>query len=432
MSEEFRELKLAFIKATKCVLKTKISRNVNLHKIYIDNICDAYNNAIKHALAKKVSSWPEPNYSAAKETLKYFRAKLTECCNKLNVKFVIAKNLLKLVDKEELIKSLDDFHAKNQFTYSDDYETDATDESIDSLPELSFIEAEPNMAPPEVTVMDNIEYTRYASTQIRENFSGDPLTLKSFINKVKLLKVNTPPQHVENLVLFVKTKLDDVALDYIPDEVNTIDGIIQRLQSKIKPDNSKVIGGRMMTIKMDRKNPSEFAKHAEELAVAFKRALVLEGVSDEKAEEMTIDQTIEMCGPMAQSERVKSVLDATPFASPKEVIAKLLTTNIKATNERQVLALQKYQRKNNFYQNGNSNSRGNKQNNFRGNYRNNRGNYQNNGNRGRGGFRGRGRGRARGRGYYQNNQYNVRYAENAEAPQAIDLGALIRNSQPRQ
>lgn len=45
----------------------------------------------------------------------------------------------------------------------------------------------------------------------------------------------------------------------------------------IKPDSSKVVEGRMLALKLNKINSTDFAKETEKLAEALQRSLVIEG-----------------------------------------------------------------------------------------------------------------------------------------------------------
>lgn len=68
----------------------------------------------------------------------------------------------------------------------------------------------------------------------------------------------------------------------------------------------------------------KFAEQAEKLGDQFRRSLCLEGFSREKAKELAIDKTREMCRKSAKNDTVKAVLAASSFSEPKEVIAKMI------------------------------------------------------------------------------------------------------------
>lgn len=110
----------------------------------------------------------------------------------------------------------------------------------------------------------------------------------------------------------------------------------------------------MQALKADRVALQEFSEKAEALADDFRRALVMEGIPSEKANEMTIDKTVNICRSSARSDLVKSILASTDFENPKEVIAKFITEINAEKQEKQVLAYRSNQRNvQNFRQNNN-------------------------------------------------------------------------------
>lgn len=312
--------------------------------------------------------------------------------------------------------------------------------------ELVFgVENDPPREPPNLQngeqnanmVMERGAFMALMAANIRQNYSGDPLTLSPFLASIELL-TEMAEENGPLLTLlrkFILTKLEGYASEIMPTEINTIEVIVNTLKQKIKPENSKVVEGRMMALRADRGNLQDYAKKAEELADSLRRALVMDGIPLQKAEDMTIEKTIELCRSNAQNQVVKSVLASTKFSNPKEVIAKYVVESNTSRQEAQVLALRRFERRpgngfnrgNHFGQNMNRAGRGNFFNNnanrgqnngqWRGNYRQNnfnrghfRGNYRNNNdqqnNRGNGN-----RGRF-------NNARNVRRVENARAPQS--------------
>lgn len=134
-------------------------------------------------------------------------------------------------------------------------------------------------------------------------------------------------------VKFIKSKLEGRALECLPEEVTQMDHITSALKTTIKPESSKVIEGKIMALRIDKGNLSKFNEQAEKLSEALRRSLIIEGISKKKAEEMTITKTVELCRKTARSEIVKSVISATPFATPAEVIAKFITESEVARRE---------------------------------------------------------------------------------------------------
>ena len=106
----------------------------------------------------------------------------------------------------------------------------------------------------------------------------------------------------------------------------------------------------------------------------------MEGVSEKKAQEMTVSKVVETCRRSAQNDLVKTVLAAGSFANSDEVLAKFSMEIAEQAKDRQVLAYQKRSNNNrNFHQGDNHpNYNGNSNRNYNGNGNT---NYNGNGNR---------------------------------------------------
>lgn len=157
----------------------------------------------------------------------------------------------------------------------------------------------------------------------------------------------------------------------------------------------------------------EFASRAEELSDALRRTLVFEGIPAKIAEEKTVEETIKLCRKFTNTDVGKAVLDAATFKTPKEVIAKLITSNDQGAKDKQILH---YRQNNQRQQSARGKfGRGRGQQNYRGgrgSYQNSNGGYNGRYNnfRGRNNYRGRGgNGNNYGRGFYQNGNNNNRY-----------------------
>lgn len=57
----------------------------------------------------------------------------------------------------------------------------------------------------------------------------------------------------------------------------------------------------MLALKVDRSKMVDFNQQAETLAEAMQRSLIIEGISQAKAREMTIEKTVEVCRNAARS-----------------------------------------------------------------------------------------------------------------------------------
>lgn len=278
-----------------------------------------------------------------------------------------------------------------------------------------------------MTDITKLELLRLAGGQINKSYNGDPLTLQSFLDSVALLEdLATTTELKTVLVRFVLTKLEGSAREKISGNPKTILEITSALKEKIKPENSKIIEGRLIALKTDRVPLQEFSEQLNTLAESFRRALIVEGIPPAKADEVTIEKTVSVCRSNARSDLIKAVLASTNFSSPKEVVAKFLVEINTQTVEKQVLAYRTYNRGHNR---GNYNKRG-YNNNTRGNYNNNsNNNYNSNTHRNNRGHNNGYRGNNRGKNYYNSNNRgqdkHVKYAENLSAPQGThwELGA---------
>lgn len=272
---------------------------------------------------------------------------------------------------------------------------------------------------------EKFQYLSSISKIVSSTYKGDPNGLNAFVTALELADSSSTEAQQETLIKFVKTKLQGKALECIPEEISNVKEIIHALKRKIKPESSKIVLGRFLSLRGERNNFTDFQKQAEELSDALNRAYISEGMSQKLAETMTIDKTVEMCRLSAKTALVKSILASTSFKEPKEVVAKLITESTMETNESQILYFNNNsQRKghSNNFTNTNRYFRGNRNNNFRGNnFRgqnrfngyNNRGRSQNSNFRGRGNRRFNNSNRG---GDNKNHYVRVVNQENEEAP----------------
>lgn len=183
---------------------------------------------------------------------------------------------------------------------------------------------------------------RIAAQTINRNYFGDPLGLNAFINAIELLESVTEEENKDVLKRFILAKLEGKALEAIPPNPATVLIIKEALKSKIKPDSSKIIEGRMLALKNDKISTQEFSKAAEELADAFTRTLIVEGIPQDKANEMSIEKTVDMCRATTRSNLVKSVLASSQFTDAKSVIAKFIVESNTENRDKQVLSYKSF------------------------------------------------------------------------------------------
>lgn len=312
----------------------------------------------------------------------------------------------------------DDYQSGN-----DDENNDDDDNSSNQTDSEIGSEDEKNME------MTTIELFNAVNRQFGQKYSGDPLGLTSFIDGVDIVTdFATTPALRASLLKYIKSKLDGRAREFVTVDVDTIDKLKDALINNIVPENSRVIEGRILSLRYAYSRQEEFTARAEELADALRRTLIIEGMTAAKASEISIDKTVQLCRKSTNSDLVKSVLASTAFKSPKDVIAKLITESDTHVKEQQILRFQKLNRGN-----GNqSGKRGRSGNGGKHNGQNNNSNNSNNSNGGNGRGRNNGNGNCRGRGSgnrgrgngrqnngpgsnyngYSQNQYHNQYQDN--------------------
>lgn len=458
--EQFKEI---FRTVAKRILKEKLSKNPNKLFEYKQDIYTAYVNLVNFVNSIYNTITAEEKADTY-ELLTYVANKFEECLIRLNCKYRLSESLLDIpnfedikligieIDSEQTVEPIEseteDFHdsipnkSNIELNQTEHIEASFTNEG-DSEEELHSISV---LFEEDEFKMEVPDFMRLCANTINYKYEGEATGLTPFINAIELLEqiaTTNPLQAI--LISFLKTKLVGKAGEALTAEDNNLAAIKAKLKLKIKPESSKVLEGRLSALKMDRQSLQEFSKTAEDLADQLKRSLVMEGIPDHKANEMTVEKTIKMCRASARSDVVKSILAATTFENSKEVIAKLIVEIGNHNEEKQVLAYRSFRNQNNQNQNQNNrynrngqtprNPNSNFQNNRNGNSNYSRGNQHNQNNRqfnnnnhnngftngrGRGNYHnGGGRGHNNGRGGYQNqgNPRQIHYVQQPAQPQ---------------
>lgn len=120
------------------------------------------------------------------------------------------------------------------------------------------------------------------------------------------------------------TRLEGNAREAIIAPPEKPNDIITQLKAFIKTESSKVIEGRMLALRADKTSLTKFAERAEEFAEQFRRSLCVEGFSKQKAKELSVEKTVELCRKTARSETVTAIIASTKFNEAKKVIAKMI------------------------------------------------------------------------------------------------------------
>lgn len=376
-----------FNNASKLILKTKLSTNLNTLSSYREKIILTNNSVVQYinSIYEKAQA---NDKKTCDDTLIKLREKFERCINRLNCKHNLPSLNSLITDTHVGPVALP---STNDPDSQDETEFNREEDDLDLIPDLA---------------MDTTSYLRLCAATINKNYAGDPLSLQSFTDSIDMLHAVAETNPLKTLLFtFAKTKLEGRAREFITATVTNIDELKAALMQNIKPDNSHIVEGRMLSLKFQMNQSDQFALKVEELSDALRRTLIIEGVSSVKANEIAIEKTIELCRKNTQSPLIKSVLEATKFEQPKDVVSKLITQIDKTKSEVQILTVN---HQNNFNpRRGRGNFRGSYNQNQRG-----RGNHFNSaqqtqyfGNQ----FRGRGRGRGRGNYNGQQRQYFNNY-----------------------
>lgn len=227
--------------------------------------------------------------------------------------------------------------------------------------------------------MDAINFLKFASSMVRP-FSEDAKDLQSFVDNINLVKSLASPELIPNLLEFTKGRLSGKARTSIIG-CTSIEEIIVALERDFTLESSIVLESRLCALRFDFKNLTEFASEAEKVADNLKDALISEGCSRQKANEMTVRLVVETCRKSARNDTVKTILASSTFNSAKEVLSKFRIEITEANRDKQFLAFQKQpvQRYAQSQQGTNNYNRFNNRNNNGFNHRNNNGYNNRNG-----------------------------------------------------
>ncbi|TMW46964.1 hypothetical protein DOY81_007956 [Sarcophaga bullata] len=168
----------------------------------------------------------------------------------------------------------------NLSTFSD-YYASLGPPNPDNVPEDGKLKSE-------MMTKDNRRYY----LDLKENARGRFLRMQNSFYKITLIEDLTDENLNSTFIAFIKSKLEGKAREALPENVTTIETIKTALRTKIKPDNSKVVAGKIAALQIRNNNYAEFAKQVEELADALERSLVVEGITKANAHEMAVEQTV--------------------------------------------------------------------------------------------------------------------------------------------
>lgn len=329
-------------------------------------VLDSYNAIISYAVIDY-----ERKKDATKEfiqsTIRVNRITLQRCYEKLKLPIILPGKLLSTI---HYLPQLKDNSSANLGVNSDSNKMpNSQNTGSNSADNQSHSHA--NM--PQTTE----KYLKIIGPTLSYKYSGDPLKLNSFITDIKIAYSLAQNDETKGFcLLYVKSRLDGRAEECIPENCESIDELIKALKEKIKPDNSSIIEGKILALRLIQGDYTKFAADAEKLGEALRRSLIVEGLTKQKSEELTIRRMVELCRKTSKVDVVKSVLESTKYDSAADVIATFISQSDIARREYKESQTNKPKKN---YSNGNKNTNDNGQRNK--NFNKNRGNFNNGGNR---------------------------------------------------
>lgn len=160
---------------------------------------------------------------------------------------------------------------------------------------------------PDLVMAQSVEdFLKIASGVINYKFNGDPMKLRSFLNDVNIVKNATHEANTNLCVSFILGRLEGRALDGVPEDVKTVDEIVNKLKAKIKAEPSEVVESKILNLKVRRGDFNKFSEEAEKLCESFRRSLIVEGIPSNIAEKWSIKRAVKLCRKTARDESVKN------------------------------------------------------------------------------------------------------------------------------
>lgn len=446
----YKQLSDEFYKCTKRVIKKDLSTNEATLAGYRNDLAVSYNNLIDYIETIRIPD--QETREKIQNEIKGLRSRLIESFKRLGTKIDLGN---KLLDRVTIIEEHSDDEKEQPGTSTAEDDANLLKDIGQNISNLDTTINKINTTIQDDNEMDAIKVIETLNRVITSTYDGNPTNLNTFLGQLTLAKTVIGTNQPAVAVAFIQSRLSGKALEAIhgveeAPEANQgkLTFIYEALKRKIKPDNSRIIHGKIKALRADNKDKLEFAKIADELADQLRTALIAESIPPAKAKEMAIEATVDMCRSNARSETVKTVIESKTFDSASEVISSYLIQIDKIKADKQVLAFRSSN------QNYNSNNRynfnrGSRANNYRRGYNNSYNNnrytsgYDNNrnfNNRGRNNYNNRGRSGYNGgnrqsdrpeQNNYNNNQNrNVRYLGNAEAPAHLSMSGQPQNQSP--
>lgn len=297
--------------------RRELTKDLKLREEYKTDSINTYN-----ALISFLHSITADEQVTLEDKIKYqtnaaeFKNKLKEIFETLNLQYEFDKFIFASIDIDKVIENTVD---------NLDNETDS-DSSTGTIlnKEQNKINNKNTENTTKMAPQTAKEFMTLATSTINYKYGGDPLGLDAFIDSIELLATLCEEQNTNTLIKFIKTRLEGTARESISAEPRNTDEIITQLRAAIKTASSDVIESKILALRVEKTNLTAFAERAEALAEQYRRSLCSEGIPAEKAKELSVKKTVQLCRLQARSSALKTIIASTHFTEPKDVVARMI------------------------------------------------------------------------------------------------------------
>lgn len=289
--DEYNEVSTEFEKVAKRILifKTDKRRTVPTDEAkvlkYKTDIVEAYNNFVEFIARVYDSQSTKTKEALQRDFDNVHKPKLLECLKVFQLTTQLPENFLSL-DIDSIIdiatpevennsqKSLDT--ASTSSVIQDTEKTSSAADQVnkandnDKTPDLadntlntsSYKTVEAGQLSPNRTINNNNntmpqttqEFLKMASGVLNYKYDADPLKLESFLADVEIVEAMAEAEQTAFCLKFIKAKLDQKALEHLPEVIREVKDITDALRTAIKVESSDVIEGKILALRLHRGN----------------------------------------------------------------------------------------------------------------------------------------------------------------------------------
>lgn len=311
LQAQLSEIQTEFNKSYKCLNKTQLPSGATQAKHL--NILVTQHNAFVtvlkpffQKLTPEHKGQVEENFKALKNKLQYILSR-QEISNKVPLDFV-TKLELKFMEGEN----------------EEEIELPVTPTLHIAQSSSSQITKTPKQNPRVALTkmpINTIDFINTA-TKLLPEFDGKAEGLQTFLNSLDLLET-IKETHESVAVAIIKTKVKGTLLTAIDSET-TINGIKTIIKANTKGESVQSVTAKLLAVRQNNKNASDFTKEIEELSEKLKIAYLMDGIPGASADRYAAQAAVKTLRSNANSAEARIVMKAGQFANTAEAITKFM------------------------------------------------------------------------------------------------------------